>query len=102
MAPIPKQSDLKKPEDNFMVKLTKQVKSNKEAIDKILVLLENPQSQQINKPKPQPVSEAFNLHADFAHDITVEDRLFLAQFGQDITKTLQARGVKSFVLTFRK
>lgn len=88
--------------DKLNLKIVKQVESNKKDIKEILSILKDKTPKNISVKEEPVLSDQFNIHADFNHIITTGDKQFLSQLGRDITKTLEARGVKNFVITFRK
>lgn len=94
-------------QDNFIIKLAKQVDSNTKSIKRIIALLPIPSEDKVNSSKDLLNMElkqenGFSIYADFLYPFTLDDKEFLMKLGQDISETLKIRGVKIFKMEFKK
>ena len=84
-------------QNNFIIKLAKQVDSNTKEIKKISKSV----AEFLNK---QYVKEGqlFSIHGDFNRKTTSDDKNFLVKLGQDISQILETKNIKNFEMKYKK
>ena len=84
-------------QNNFIIKLAKQVDSNTKEIKRISESILEFQNKQNIKEE-----QVFNIYGDFNHKTTLNDKNFLIKFGQDISRILESKGIKNFEMKYKK
>ena len=84
-------------QNNFIIKLAKQVDFNTKEIKRISEFILEFQNKQNIKE-----GQVFSIHGDFNHKITLNDKNFLTKLGQDISRILESKGIKNFEMKYKK